>query len=82
MDYIDLFGVEQGSSFRDSMRFGVSRKFFDNSLTLESGILNESLTFGIDYQYSIFNISISSYREKEYNSEKNRKYQLALSLKW
>ena len=82
IDYIDLFGREQDSSFIDSIRAGVSRSFFDDSLTLSSGILYENLTFGIDYQYSILNISISSYIEREYNSQKNRKYQLAFSINW
>jgi hypothetical protein len=82
MDYIDLFGAEDSSSFKDSMRFGVSRFFLKNSLTLSSGILYESLTFGIDYQYSIFDISLSSYREKDHNFVKNRKYQLSISITW
>ena len=82
MDYIDLFGTEDDSSFTNSIRLGISRDFFDNSLTFSSGILYESLTFGIDYHYSILDISISSYREKEYNFQKNRKYQLAFSIKW
>jgi hypothetical protein len=76
MDYIDLFGED------DSIRFGVSREFFENSLTLSSGILYESFTFGIDYHYSIFGISLGSYREKEYNRVKNRKYKLSFSIAW
>ncbi|NEW59821.1 hypothetical protein GSY74_00875 [Sulfurovum sp. bin170] len=82
MDYIDLFGAEYDANFEDSIRFGISRSFFDDSLTLSSGILYEGLTFGVDYRYSILNISLSSFKEKEYNSIKNRKYQLSLSLAW
>jgi hypothetical protein len=82
IDYIDLFGAEQDSSFRNSIRVGVSRDFFNKSLTLSSGILHETFTFGVEYHYSILNISINSFREEEYNYEKNRKYQLAFSIKW
>jgi hypothetical protein len=82
MDYIDLFGAEHGVGSRDAIRLGMRRSFFDNDLTLSSGILYECFTFGIDYHYSILDISISTYREKVYNSQKSRKYQLVFSIKW
>ena len=82
VDYIDLFGAEQGSSFGDSIRFGVSHAFWGDSLVLRSGVLYESLTYGIEYNYSILHISLASYRAREYNGLKDRKYLLTLSTVW
>lgn len=82
VDYIDLFGAEKDTNFRDSIRCGVSRSFFDNTLALSSGILYQNFTFGIDYRYSIVNIALSTYKEIEYNSIKNRRYELSISIAW
>ncbi|MCH9741049.1 MAG: hypothetical protein K0U38_09480, partial [Epsilonproteobacteria bacterium] len=64
VDYIDLFAHQENSSFEDSLRLGMSSRFFDNSLHLSTGILYQSLTFGIEYNYSIFNIALNSYVQK------------------
>jgi hypothetical protein len=82
IDYRDLFKAEQNSNFKDSIRFGLSRSFLDNRLTLSSGILYEDFTFGLTYQYSILNISLSSYKDIEYDHSKERKYKLSLSIAW
>ncbi len=82
IDYIDIFQSKKNSSFENSIRLGVSRNFFNKDLTLNSGILNQALSYGVKYRYSIFNISLSSYKIEEFNSIKNRKYQLSISLKW
>ncbi len=74
MDYIDIFQAKEDSSFKESVSFGISRSFLDNSLTLNSAILHQNLLFGIDYRYSIAHISLSRY--------KNREYQLSISLNW
>jgi hypothetical protein len=65
MDYID-----------NSYRVGISRSILDDTLTISSGILYKHPTFGIDYRYSIFNITIGTYRDKKYNS---RRYQLSIT---
>ena len=68
IDYIDMFN----GSFNNSFRYGMS-KSFDN-LTINSGLLHKNLTIGLDYKYSIFNISISRYKKKS--------YQFSISLAW
>ena len=82
MDYIDLFKAEQNSNFKDAIRFGLSRSFLDNRVTVSSGILYENLTFGLSYQYSILNISLSTYTDMEYDYSKERKYKLSFSVAW
>jgi len=67
IDYIDIFS----GGLKKSFRFGVSRDI--NSFTLSSGIFNGNLTFGLDYNYSIFKISLSGYRNY---------YNLLLSFSW
>ena len=66
IDYMDIFQAKKDSSPKNSLRVGMSRTFLDNSLTLSSGILYQKLSFGIDYRYSNFDISISSYNKNEY----------------
>ena len=82
IDYIDIFQAKKFSSFKESISFGVSKSFLDNRLTLNSAILHQNLLFGIDYIFSIAHISLSTYRDIEYNGVKNRKYQLSISLNW
>jgi hypothetical protein len=74
IDYMDIFQAKKDSSLQNSLRIGMSRSFLDNSLTLSSGILYQKLSFGIDYRYSNFYISLNAYNKEE--------YQLSIALKW
>jgi len=67
VDFIDIFY----NSIKESFRFGLSRDI--NSFRLNSGILNGNLAFGVDYKYSILNLSLNFYRDR---------YQFLLSLNW
>jgi hypothetical protein len=67
VDFIDILH----NPIKDSFRFGVSRDI--DEFTLSSGILNGNLTFGLDYRYSILNLSLNFYRDR---------YQFLLSLGW
>ncbi|HHD80739.1 MAG TPA: hypothetical protein ENK99_03940 [Campylobacterales bacterium] len=67
-------GVEQ---IDNDTRFEINRAFINNNLTISSGVFKENLYLGIDYRYSIYNISFGSYQDKI-----SRKYQLNLSVNW
>ncbi|CAA6816048.1 MAG: Unknown protein, partial [uncultured Sulfurovum sp.] len=66
----------------DSLRVNLTKSFLNNNLTINTGILYESLLYGIDYSYSLFNIGLHSYKLKSYNGTKERKYELNVALTW
>lgn len=67
----------------DNLRVDISKKFLNNSLKLHSGIIYNALSLGMNYQVSVFNIGLHSYKiEEAYNQEKERKYELSIALSW
>ena len=86
VDYFDIFNNQENSKFLDNLKMDIGKTFFDNNLKITSGIVNQSLKFGLNYNLQILKIDLkagaSSYVAKEFNGEKNRKYQLSLSLLW
>lgn len=82
LNYLDLFQHQKNQEFEDSLRVHLSKSFFLNQLTVNTGILYNTLLYGIDYNYSFFNIGLHSYKTKDYNGNKERKYELSLALTW
>lgn len=82
IDYMDLFDQSNDLYAADNLRFGVSNDFFSKSLELSSGIYNQSLTFGLNYQFTNVNIGLNTYKTKGYNNQTFREYQLALAINW
>ena len=67
----------------DNLRVDVSKNFLNNHLKLHSGVIYNALSLGFNYQLSIFNIGLHSYKIKEsYNQKKERKYELSMALSW
>ena len=67
----------------DNLRVDVSKNFFNNHLELHSGIIYNALSLGFNYQFSIFNIGLHSYKiEEPYTQNKERKYDLSIALSW
>lgn len=82
IDYLDIFKHQENQHFEDTFRLYVSQDFLSNSLKINSGILQNALTFGVEYDYSVINIGLHSYKTKAYNGQKERKYELSLALSW
>ncbi|CAA6808390.1 MAG: Unknown protein [uncultured Sulfurovum sp.] len=82
IDYLDIFKNQANSTFEDSLRIHLSHAFFNEQLKLNTGLLYNALLYGIEYDYSLFSISLHSYKLKDYIGNKERKYELSLALKW
>jgi hypothetical protein len=82
LSYLDIFQHQRNQTTEDSIRVHISKPFFSNSLTLNTGILYNALLYGVNYQYSFFNLGLHSYKTKDYNGQKERKYELSLALTW
>jgi len=68
--------------FNNHVRADISKSFFNKKLELHSGIIYNSISLGLNYKFSIFNISLFSYKVKEYNQKEERKNELSLAITW
>ena len=82
IDYLDIFKHQRDSDFENSLKIKISRELFNGNLKLNTGLLYNSMLFGIDYQLSIVNLGLSTYKKTEYNGAKERIYQLSFALSW
>lgn len=82
INYLDLFEKEINHKLEDSLRIHLSKSYFNNTLKINTGLLYNSLLYGFDYQYSLFNIGLHSYKLKDYSGKKERKYEINLALTW
>ena len=81
-DYIDLFKHQKNQHFEDAFRVHLSQEFFNRHLKINSGILQNALLYGIEYNYSLLNIALNSYKAKTHRQEKERRYELSIALSW
>jgi hypothetical protein len=79
LDYLDLFKSEAQQTFHQQLRVNLSHTLFD-TLQLNSGLLNNALLYGMNYQRRYFHIGVHSYRTNYQHSE--RKYELSFKIKW
>ncbi|CAA6818993.1 MAG: Unknown protein [uncultured Sulfurovum sp.] len=82
IDYLDLFKNEDTQKFEDGFRVYLGKSFFNDNLTVSSGIVYNAWSFGLDYHYGIFKIGLHSYKVKEYNEKKQRRHELSLAVVW
>ena len=82
IDYLDIFKHQKDSDFENSLKIKISRELYNSSLKLNTGLLYNSMLFGIDYQLSMVNLGLSTYKKTEYNGAKERIYQLSFALSW
>jgi len=66
----------------DNLRVDISKKIFNNTLELHTGINYKALSLGLNYQLSFFNIGLYTYKTTLYNQPSKRKYELSMALKW
>ena len=81
-DYIDLFKHQKNQHFEDSFRVDLSHSFLNKQLTFNAGILYNALSFGAEYQSSLFSLALHTYKTKNYNQEKERNYNLSIGISW
>jgi hypothetical protein len=82
IDYLDLFKHQKNQHFEDAFRVHLSKDFFNKQLKLNSGILQNALSYGVEYNHPFFTIALDSYKRKTYQQEKERKYELSIALSW
>lgn len=81
-DYIDLFKHQKNQHFEDAFKVNFSHNFFNKQVKLNTGILYNALSFGAEYHYSLFSLAVHSYKTKNYNQGKERRYTLSIVLAW
>ena len=81
-DYLDIFKHQKNQKFEDAFRVYLSQNFFNKQLKLNTGLLQNALSYGIEYNYSLINIALNSYKTKTYIQDKERKYELSIALSW
>ena len=82
LDYIDLFKHQKNQHFEDAFRLNLSQDFLNKQFKLNTGIVYNALSFGAEYRYSLFSLAVHSYKTKNYNQEKERRYTLSIALSW
>jgi hypothetical protein len=81
-DYIDLFKHQKNQHFEDAFKVDLSQDFLNKHLKLNTGILYNALSFGAEYQNSLFSLAVHTYKTKDYNQKKERQYALSMALSW
>jgi hypothetical protein len=83
LDYIDLFKHQKEQNFDGAFKLDLSKDFFNKHFKLNTGIVYNAISFGVEYHYSLFSLTIHSYKTtKNYNQEKERQYALSMALSW
>ena len=82
VDYIDLFKHQKNQHFEDAFKLNLSQEFLNKQVKLNTGLLYNALSFGAEYHYSLFSLAIHSYKTKNFNQGKERKYNLSIALSW
>ena len=81
-DYIDLFKHQKNQHFEDAFKADLSQSFLNKHIKLNTGILYNALSFGAEYQNSLFSLALHTYKTKNYNQQKERRYNLSIVVSW
>lgn len=82
IDYMDIFDQSNAPYQSDNLRLGISKRFFEDRVELSSGLYNQELTLGLNYEFSWMRIGLSTYAKKGYNNKPLREYQMNLAFFW